>query len=66
MRVTNYDLYDRLLGGTLAETLTTWKYDERLSLADIVRRLHSEHDIVTSVETVRRWLQRIESEAVAS
>lgn len=66
MRVTNFDLYDRLVGGSFAALLWEWRTVDESSLADIVHRLKDEHGIRVSVETVRRWLNRIETERVAS
>lgn len=57
--VRNFDLYDRLIGGNFASLLWEWRNTDGDSLADIVHRLRDEHDIKVSVETVRRWLARI-------
>lgn len=47
-------LVDRLLKGRLAESLTAWR-DEGLSFESMAFRLHAEHDIEVTSETVRRW-----------
>jgi len=48
-------LADRIAGGNLAEQLTTWRA-EGLSLIAISFRLHDEHSVDVSHETIRRWL----------
>jgi hypothetical protein len=55
---------DRVLDGTLADKLRAFRSeDPPRSFADIAYLLRSEHDIVVSGETVRRWcLDLTESE----
>ena len=65
MGETIYSLLDRLLEGTLDDRLRQWKADG-LSLASITKRLHTEHDIDVSTDTVRRWLAAIEQQAQAA
>lgn len=58
-------LVDRLLDGKLEELLTEMRADEQ-SYDTIARRLHAEHDIDVTGETVRRWCIDLDVEAVAS
>lgn len=56
-RTSSFPLYDQLkFEGRLAETLTTWRDDEKLSVDEIAFRLRSDHDVVVSRSTVARWL----------
>lgn len=63
-RTSTYPLVDRLLDGKLAETLIAWD-DQGDGVEEITYRLRSEHDVVLSTSTVRRWLDRIKTEAAA-
>lgn len=49
-----FPLYDRILDGKLAALLTGWRA-EGLSHEEITGRLRSDHEIVVTSETVRRW-----------
>lgn len=51
---TTFHLYDRIVGGDLADRLTAWRA-EGLSLAEITYRLRAEHDVKVSTTTVHRW-----------
>lgn len=60
-----FPLFDRILGGKLAEQLAAWRAED-LSFDAIARRLGAEHDIEVTGETVRRWCIDLEiPEAVA-
>jgi hypothetical protein len=52
-----YPLVDRIIPGGLAAWLEDAKSDGQ-SPAEMARRLHSEHDLVVSQDTVRRWCTR--------
>ena len=65
MGETIYSLLDRLLEGTLDDRLREWR-SEGLSLNGITKRLHREHDIDVSTDTVRRWLMEIDRQAKAA
>lgn len=54
-RRTIYPLIDRALDGTLADRLRRWR-DEGMSYASIATRLHVEHGVDVSHETVRQWV----------
>lgn len=64
MAADTYPLYDRLLDGKLGDVLLGWR-DEGIKNPEIAYRLRSEHEIVVSTETVRRWLHKLEKEAAA-
>jgi len=53
-RTSQYELADRLLGGTLTLKLASWRADGS-SLEDIAYKLRAEHDINVSTATVYRW-----------
>lgn len=56
-RTSSFPLYDQLkFDGRLAETLTAWRDDEKLSVDEIAFRLRSDHGVVVSRSTVARWL----------
>lgn len=57
-------LVDRLLDGKLAELLSAMRADDQ-SYDSIARRLHVDHDIDVTGETVRRWCIDLEVEEVA-
>ena len=61
-RPSTFPLYDRIFDGRFAETLLTWRHDEKLSVQDIAFRLATDHDLKVSIATVNRWLAQIESE----
>lgn len=50
---------DRILDGKLTTILTAWKA-EGLSNEAVARRLHAEHDIDVTAETVRKWCIELE------
>lgn len=47
------------VGGRLAERLTELR-DEGLSWRQIAQKLHAEHGLVATDETLRKWAQQIE------
>lgn len=53
-----FPLIDRLVPGGLAAFLTKAR-DAGESHEKIAFRLQVEHDVVTSAETVRKWVQRV-------
>lgn len=55
-RTTVFDLADRILGGTLAEQLTTMRADG-CSFDEIAMHLRAAHDIHVTGETVRVWVR---------
>jgi len=55
VQTTQFDLYDRVVGGDLAEKLASWQ-SEGLSLQDIAFQLREEHRLIVSPSTVRRWM----------
>jgi hypothetical protein len=62
MPATNtFPLVDRILDGRLTQRLTEWRA-EGLSFTAIALRLHDDHGIDVTHETVRRWLKGIEAE----
>lgn len=61
-RTSTYPLVDRLLDGKLAETLTAWN-DQGAGVEEITYRLRSEHDVILSTSTVRRWLEKARTAA---
>ena len=50
-----YRLVDRIFDGTLKANLLAWRA-EGLSLTAIALRLHDDHSVDVTGETVRRWL----------
>ncbi len=58
MRTSTFPLVDRILKGQLAELLLGWQADD-VALSEMAHRLRTEHDITVSVETIRRWLIRL-------
>lgn len=56
-RTSTYPLVDRLLDGKLGEILLAWER-EGDKPESIAYRLRSEHDVVISSSTARRWLDR--------
>ena len=55
-RTSSFPVYDRLkFGGRLAETLTTWRAEDDLSIDEVMIRLHG-MDVPVSRSTVVRWL----------
>lgn len=50
-----FDLYDRILGGTLRQLLTDWR-TEGLSLEDISYKLR-DLDVQAKAATVGRWIK---------
>ena len=61
-RTSSADLVDRVMGGTLRETLAGWQ-EEGLSLHAMSIRLREEHDITVTPSTVSRWIRRLEAVA---
>ena len=61
-RTSTYPLVDRLLDGKLAETLSAWEAQGD-GIEEITYRLRSEHDVVLSTSTVRRWLEKVRDAA---
>jgi hypothetical protein len=56
-----FHLYDRILDGTLGETLLTWRAeDPPASYTEIVVRLRG-LGVDVSQETVRRWMALIDT-----
>jgi hypothetical protein len=49
-----YPLVDRIIPGGLAGWLQDAKSKDQ-SPAEMARRLHAEHDLTVSQDTVRRW-----------
>lgn len=58
-RTSSFALVDRLLEGTLADTLTDMR-NRGMSYDGIARALDKQFDIELSGATVRRWLNRLE------
>ncbi|MCU4183992.1 hypothetical protein K6U06_06445 [Acidiferrimicrobium sp. IK] len=58
-----FQILDRLVGGDLAERLARWR-DEGLSFDAMAIRLHDEHQVDVTGETIRRWVRDTEHEAV--
>lgn len=52
-----FPLVDRLLEGTLADTLIAWD-DEDVKPEEMAFRLRSEHGVRLSSSTVRRWVEK--------
>jgi hypothetical protein len=55
-RPSTFPLYDRLMGGGLADLLTEWKA-AGASYEAIAERLRNEYDIQVTTSTVFRWMQ---------
>jgi intein-encoded DNA endonuclease-like protein len=52
---TTFPLVDRILEGTLAQRLESWRAEGK-TYDDIAFLLRSEHDVKVSTATVCRWL----------
>lgn len=63
-RPKTFPLYDRLMGGGLANLLTEWKSQGK-SYEAIAEKLRTEYDIQVTTSTVFRWMQPDEPETAA-
>lgn len=53
---TTYDLVDKLLKGTLARRLSTWR-EKEMTYTDCADEIERLCGVRTSRETIRRWLR---------
>ncbi|MHB8490587.1 MAG: hypothetical protein ACYDA6_00010 [Solirubrobacteraceae bacterium] len=60
VRATTFALYDRILDGQLGEVLASLRA-EGLTFDQISQRLDAEYEVPVTRETVRRWLQQLNS-----
>lgn len=64
-RTSSFPLYDELkFEGRLTEILTAWR-DAKKPIDEVTFLLRSEHDVHVSRSTVKRWYDRIDTEAAA-